>query len=66
MFGILISLLILAVVASVVVWLINYLAPPDPIKKLLVVAVVVVCLIWFVLIISGNAPVMLPHTATRY
>jgi membrane-bound metal-dependent hydrolase YbcI (DUF457 family) len=61
MFGLLISLLVLAVVAAVVVWLINYIAPPEPIRKLIIVAVVIICLIWFVAIIGGYAPPFVPH-----
>lgn len=62
MLGLLLSLIIIALIASVAVWIINYIAPPEPIKKIIVVIIVVICLLYFISMIGGYVPPLLPHS----
>jgi hypothetical protein len=62
MLGLILTLFVIAIVASVGVWLITYIAPPEPIKKILIAALVIICLIWFVMTLGGAAPVFVVHS----
>ena len=60
MLGLLISILILCVIFAVVFWLINFLGLPDPIRKIVIVILVVIALIYFISMLGGYAPTLLP------
>ena len=61
MLGLLISILILALICSVIFWLINFLGLPDPIRKIVIVLLVVIALIYVISMLGGYAPPLLPH-----
>ncbi len=55
MLSILLTLVVVACVAGLVFWLINYIAPPDPIRKICVVVLVVVVVLWLIAVLTGQA-----------
>lgn len=54
MLSVLLTLVIIACVAGLVFWLINYIAPPDPIRKILVVVLVIFVVIWIIGLLTGE------------
>lgn len=51
--GILIDLLVICLVGGLVYWVINFLAPPDPVRKIAVVVLVVVLVIALISLLAG-------------
>lgn len=51
--GILIDVVVICLVGWLFYWLITYLAPPDPVKKIAVVVLVVVLVIALVGLLAG-------------
>lgn len=61
MVSLLLNLLIVCLVAGCGWWLIGYLSPPEPIRKVAVVVLVVICLIWLIGILSGGGSYQVIH-----
>lgn len=58
--GILIDVLIICLIGGLVYWVVNFLAPPEPVKKIAVVIVVVVCVVALISLLAGvRGPVVL-------
>lgn len=55
--GLLVTLVVLCLVAYVFYWLINYLAPPEPIKKIAVVILVLVFVLVLISLLFGGVSV---------
>lgn len=55
MIDLLITLVIFAVVAYVIIWLIGYLGVPEPIRKVVIVVIVLVAVIWLLSFLGSGA-----------
>ena len=55
----LISLLVFALVAGLIYWLLTMLPIPEPFKKFVLVVFIVICIIWLLGTFMGWAP--MPH-----
>lgn len=54
MISILLTLVVVACVAGLVFWLINYVGPPEPIRKICIVVLVVVVVVWLLAVLTGQ------------
>lgn len=61
MFGILISLLIALVLLGLIAWVVQHVLPLDPpFKQVIMFVLVIVFVIWLLLLLSGQAPLVVP------
>ena len=54
--ALLLYVVIICLVGYVIYWLINYLAPPDPIRKIAVVILVIVLVVVLISLLLGVTP----------
>jgi cation transporter-like permease len=61
MVGILISLLIALLILGIIAWVVQNFLPLDPpFKQLILFILVIIFVIWLLLLLSGQAPLIVP------
>jgi hypothetical protein len=56
MLGLLLSLLLLLVIVVIAITIVNYMELDPPLRKVVILVIGVLCLLWLLLMISGQAP----------